>query len=147
MPHIEQLPLELYFLVFEYLAPLPPPGAKIREHPFLALSQTSRTFRNALLPYLRLQILNCNACSMPRKHQQALADTKRALSHLTPRLLKIWLSATLKHCFACGKTSSRRAIMDSTLVCCVKCDKTIWPQKITMTEAIKKYTIKKEDLF
>jgi len=32
-------------------------------------------------------------------------------------------------------------------VCCVKCDKIIWQQKITMTEAIKKYSIKKEDLF
>ena len=32
-------------------------------------------------------------------------------------------------------------------MCCVKCDRTVWPQKITMTEAIKKYNIKKEDLF
>jgi len=84
---------------------------------------------------------------MLRKYQQALADTKRSLSHLAPRLLKIWLNATMRHCFACGKASNRRAIMDCTLVCCMKCDKTVWPQKITMTEAIKKYNIKKEDLF
>ncbi|KAF8434461.1 hypothetical protein BGX38DRAFT_1145888 [Terfezia claveryi] len=147
MSQIEQLPLELYFLIFEYLAPLSPPGVKIGGHPFLALSQTSQTFRNALLPYLRLQILNCNASSVSRKHQQALADPKRDLSLLTPKLLKIWLNASMKHCFACGKASGRRAIMDSTLVCCVKCDRIIWPQKITMTEAIKKYSIKKEDLF
>ena len=63
------------------------------------------------------------------------------------KLLQYWLKAAWVHCFFCGRASSRRAIMDNTMVCCARCDRTCGGTKITMSEAQTKYSLKKSELF
>lgn len=146
MSNIEDLPLEILFIVFEYLAPMPPPGVGIATHPFLVISRTCHALRSSLEPFLRIQILNSNAKQL-EAHIDALANGNDNITLPRHKFLKAWLSATMKHCFACGKASSRRAIMDLSLVCCARCDRIVWASKITMSEAMKKYSLRKDELF
>ena len=153
--NLQNLPLEVLFTIFEFLSPLPRatvsrslnvPRETPEFHPFLALSIVSRTLRLALISFLRGLILHNHIIPFKRL-RTVLADNTRDISQYAPVILREWLRATTRNCFACGKHAHRRAIMDSTMVCCTRCDQVHWPNKITMTDAIKKYDLKKLELF
>ncbi|KAK3081460.1 hypothetical protein LTS18_006509 [Coniosporium uncinatum] len=58
-----------------------------------------------------------------------------------------WLHFASRFCAFCGKASSRRAVFNSLLLCCKKCDKEAWPEKITKTEAKTKHHLNDSHLF
>ncbi|KAF2152317.1 hypothetical protein K461DRAFT_321339 [Myriangium duriaei CBS 260.36] len=51
------------------------------------------------------------------------------------------------YCVWCQKTTQRRAILFNGMACCARCDKEWWPDKITLTEAKKRYKLKDQHLF
>lgn len=73
-------------------------------------------------------------------------DYKTLSAAAKQRPLKEFLQWTSKHCVFCGKKSLRSAILMNGLRCCGLCDREQWADKITKTEAIKKYKLKDHQL-
>jgi hypothetical protein len=73
-------------------------------------------------------------------------DYKTAQAAARQRPLRELLQWSSKNCVFCGKKSSRSAILMNGLRCCRTCDREQWSEKITKTEAIKKYNLKEHQL-
>ncbi|GAB7326191.1 hypothetical protein MBLNU13_g10188t1 [Cladosporium sp. NU13] len=73
-------------------------------------------------------------------------DYKTPQAAARQRPLRELLQWSSKNCAFCGKKSSRSAILMNGLRCCRTCDREQWPEKITKTEAIKKYNLKEHQL-
>jgi hypothetical protein len=73
-------------------------------------------------------------------------DYKTAQAAARQRPLRELLQWSSKCCVFCGKKSARSAILMNGLRCCRTCDREQWPEKITKTEAIKKYKLKEHQL-
>lgn len=73
-------------------------------------------------------------------------DYKTPQAAARQRPLRELLQWSSKNCAFCGKKSSRSAILMNGLRCCRTCDREQWPDKITKTEAIKKYNLKEHQL-
>lgn len=58
--------------------------------------------------------------------------------------LLTWSSS---HCVFCGKKTSHRAIFANALGCCTTCDRAVWPNKVSQTNAKTQYALKESDLF
>lgn len=73
-------------------------------------------------------------------------DYKTALAASRQRPLRELLQWSSKTCVFCGKKSTRSAILMNGLRCCRTCDREQWPEKITKTDALKKYSLKEHQL-
>lgn len=73
-------------------------------------------------------------------------DYKTAQAASRQRPLRELLQWSGKNCVFCGKKSKNSAILMNGLRCCRACDREQWPEKITKTEAIKKYNLKEHQL-
>ncbi|KAF8459807.1 hypothetical protein BDZ91DRAFT_741214 [Kalaharituber pfeilii] len=156
MATLESLPPEIIFSIYFYLSPLPPADEPPSTHPFFALSCTSKHLRSHLESYLTHAIVTSNASSLAMLKEilttPPTQPTKKLKSGsskrpLTTNLLLSYLKCISSTCFSCGCNSTRRAIMEPSLVCCAGCDHKCWPTKVTMSTAQTKYRLKKEDLF
>ncbi|KAF8462427.1 hypothetical protein BDZ91DRAFT_337221 [Kalaharituber pfeilii] len=153
MATLESLPPEIIFSIYAYLSPLPAPAVPLSTHPFVAISCTSKFLRSHLASYLTHAIITSNVSSLAKLKETLTAPpsakkSKSASSKRRPtNLLRSYLKSISSICFFCSRKSTRRAIMESSLVCCANCDRKCWPPKITMSEAQKKYRLKREDLF
>jgi hypothetical protein len=51
------------------------------------------------------------------------------------------------HCAFCGGSTWRHDTFVNSLCCCLNCDRTVWPNKVTKTAAKREYGLKDTDLF
>ena len=68
--------------------------------------------------------------------------TAKAASKQNP--LNKFLHWSKRNCIFCGKATVRTAILMNGLKCCQKCDRKEWPNKVSKTEAKKKYLLSEE---
>lgn len=73
-------------------------------------------------------------------------DFKTAKAAAKQNPLKELLQWTSKSCVFCGKKSARSAILMNGLRCCRDCDREQWPDKITKTEALKKFALREHQI-
>lgn len=73
-------------------------------------------------------------------------DYKTARAASRQRPLCEFLRWSRKNCVFCGKKSTRSAILMNGLRCCRACDREQWPEKITKTDAIKRFNLREHQL-
>ena len=133
---LETLPLELLYAVFQYLYSLDAP-----KHPLIALSSVSRSLRDAVESY-SIHALRQHHARFPRSAPRPPFNTG---AH--PRTYRrTYLFHTLARCVFCNWTTQCVAKVFNDLRCCRKCDKVQWPDKITLTQARKKYGLSRDVL-
>jgi hypothetical protein len=145
--HFTPLPPEVTQLIASYLyashipdkAYYPNPSAATISSDLLNLASTSKTLH---------QQTNNWAHHFLHQHRAVTKykDYKTAQAAARQRPLRELLQWSSKNCVFCGKKSSRSAILMNGLRCCRTCDREQWSEKITKTEAIKKYNLKEHQL-
>lgn len=142
--HLTTLPSELLHQICSHLLPAHKPDLAFEDIPSPP-SAADHPIRQLSLTCRHLQAeTNSWALHFLKQHTsvtkyKALQSSK--LQHqrnFLQELLK-WMA---KHCIFCGKNSVRRAILVNGFVCCMKCDKEQWPNKITRTEARAQFYLK-----
>ncbi|KAJ4986917.1 hypothetical protein SVAN01_07595 [Stagonosporopsis vannaccii] len=129
MSTLASLPLEILFRVFDFISsPYAPSSSPY--HPLNSLAATSKYFDSASEEYARA-LLKQHANFAPKKRSKAYTSRKK------------WLAETCQLCF---RKSKRRSTLWGNLTCCLACDKGHFA-KVTMTNAIKQYSLSKLDLF
>ncbi|KAL1587384.1 hypothetical protein WHR41_03935 [Cladosporium halotolerans] len=73
-------------------------------------------------------------------------DFKTAKAAAKQIPLKELLQWSSRNCVFCGKKSARSAILMNDLRCCRDCDREQWPNKITKTEALKKFDLREHQI-
>lgn len=125
-------------------------------HPFYALAASCQELEHAVESFCRrvlrqhssitkIKLLDADQQSDDGAVKQKKGKSKKKDRKIVHRVL--WVKWANKHCAFCGKRSIRRAIFNTLLRCCKKCDDEQWPEKTTMSKALKKYHLTKLDLF
>ncbi|KAI5808414.1 hypothetical protein BZA77DRAFT_18361 [Pyronema omphalodes] len=139
MTGILDLPLETLNHIFDYLVSAADPKKerdwrydKVRQ-PLNRLAFVSRCFRDLVESY----------CAHRLAQLEARAKTSLPLSHCRkPRTYrKHFLRRVIYHCEFCQVKTGCRAIVFNNLVCCRSCDRSIWPEKMTLTAAKSTYDL------
>ncbi|KAM0717456.1 hypothetical protein Q7P37_007308 [Cladosporium fusiforme] len=147
--HLTTLPPEILQQIASYLYATHNPCPAFGGHIWLA----PREPKPALLCLASAsKVLHAQANNWAHHHLHAhraitkYKDYKTAAAAARQRPLLKLLQWSASHCVFCGKKSTRHAILMSGLVCCAACDRAAWPEKITKTEAKKKYRVTEEQL-
>ena len=128
-------------------------------HPFYALAGSCRVLRLAVESYcqrllrthrdiMKIKLPDIDRLpdaeptpTTPERKRKAKAKSREVIYRV------LWVKWARSHCAFCGKRSVRRAIFNTLIRCCAKCDAAFWPPKITMSEALKSFNLTKLDLF
>jgi hypothetical protein len=160
----EILPLDIHYIILSYLVnkekPSPTTTAvtttttttteeaeKEWKYPFLTLALVSKNTYSIIEAYTQHLLLShhnrfpTNKLSSPPNLRACLKNRQNALSF---RGVYIHLSG--QHCRFCDKRTKCVGIVYSEIVCCRKCDRTVWPAKVTLTQASRTYGLSKEAL-
>ena len=152
--HLTSLPSELQHMIIGYLFATHEPDKAfdsdiydIRKsigasHPLDFLAATCRSLRGEIMQW---------SLHFHTQHQDLTKYTPLKTAKLQARrnLLRGrggLLTWSEKNCVFCGKTSTRSAILMNGFRCCNVCDKQQWPDKITKSDAKKKYDLKDNHL-
>ncbi|KAF4549138.1 Hypothetical protein D9617_23g005530 [Elsinoe fawcettii] len=108
--------------------------------PLLNLTLTSRALQSAINAFSHLLLLKWSHIKNYRPLKTASLEAKRNSFATLLKLIRT-------HCVFCGKKSSRRATLMNGLGCCAACDKKEWPDKITRSDAKKKFGLGDKHLF
>ena len=115
------------------------PSAATFSVDLLNLASTSKTFHQHTNSWAHHFLHQYRAITKYKDYKTAQAASRQ-------RWLRELLQWSSKNCVFCGKKSSRSAILMNGLRCCRTCDREQWPEKITKTEALKKYNLKEHQL-
>lgn len=145
--HFTPLPPEVTQQIASYLfathlpdkAYTPNPSAATISTDLLSLASTSKTLHQHTNNWAHHFLHQYRAVTKYKDYKTAQAAARQ-------RPLRELLQWSSKNCAFCGKKSSRSAILMNGLRCCRTCDREQWPEKITKTEAIKKYNLKEHQL-
>lgn len=145
--HFSSLPPEVTQQIASYLyashipdkAYLPNPSAITISTDLLNLASTSKTLHQQTNNWAHHFLHQYRAVTKYKDYKTAQAAARQ-------RPLRELVQWSSKNCAFCGKKSSRSAILMNGLRCCRTCDREQWPEKITKTEAIKKYNLKEHQL-
>jgi hypothetical protein len=143
METLETLPMEVQHMIFSYLIrPLsfyPGDGMPrtfslhssllrktrtkdaLKKHPYLNLAASSRQMRDTVEAFCRSLLVQHNGTIY-----KGVLQSKK----LKKPYRAIWLQKCYKHCFFCGKSSSRRAVFNLLMWCCLKCDNVHYGKRI-----------------
>lgn len=140
---LETLPPELLYNVLSFLSydlPTELPLYWEEDHPLSAVAALSPFLRDHIEEHTRNLLFTHTTAVNARKNAASTALDADASAKPSSKLptcprtghtwRKKWLSALKKECWFCRKKSSRRAILDKTMVCCDKCDGRRFPKKI-----------------
>lgn len=149
--HLTALPTELQHIIIGFLYPTHqqekafhestknPPDCEVREkaacHPLDFLAATCTTLRNEIMVWSRIMLVKHSDIT----NYKPLKTTKLQSQRNFLRGRGGLLTWTEKHCVFCGKKSARSAVLMNGLHCCAPCDRDQWPDKITKTEAKRRY--------
>jgi len=145
--HLSSLPPEVTQQIASYLyathlpdkAYTPNPSAATISTDLLSLASASKTLHQHTNNWAHHFLHQYRAVTKYKDYKTAQAAARQ-------RPLRELLQWSSKNCVFCGKKSARSAILMNGLRCCRTCDREQWPEKITKTEAIKKYKLKEHQL-
>ncbi|KAF1989325.1 hypothetical protein K402DRAFT_418608 [Aulographum hederae CBS 113979] len=165
-PTLQTLPPELFHLILSYLpgilASVPNTtgldqrslrhipdllyNIRIHRHLYLALACTSAELRDSVEDYCKHLIKTYSASSATvkdvfDKRVNVLAGDEKKVQ------LRRYIKFAANYCAFCGKKCGRRAIFNNLMMCCVKCDRTVWAARMTKTDALRKYKLSAKHLF
>lgn len=115
------------------------PGLDTQNHPFLNLAATNQRLRNVVESYAHYLLIQYSSIT---KFRDPAKPPKKPTVYR-----QLWIHFVRNKCVFCGKASQRCAIFQSLAHCCRACDAAQFPEKIPMTQALKRYRLKKNDLF
>jgi hypothetical protein len=143
METLETLPMELQHMIFSYLIrPLssyPGDGMPrtryehssllrstrdkdaLKMHPYLNLAASSRQLRDTVEAF-------CH--SLLVQHHSSTDKSVSQRKKVKKPYRAIWLQKCYKHCLFCGKSSTRRAVFNMLMWCCLKCDNLHYGKRI-----------------
>ena len=132
MATLDNLPLDLHFQILSFL--LRPTALTPTDHPFLALSATSRSLHSAVTAYTTHTLHALASRPLPPPSTTSKTPLKTLLTFLT------------KNCAFCHNPTVSHARLHPTLPCCRTCDLIHYPNKITLSNAMKTYNLTKPAL-
>lgn len=147
--HFTSLPTELKHSIMDYIyASHSPDKAKFEVYEryhvpspdLLSLARASKSMYAEVSSWAHSFLLKHADITKYRESK----TLKAAASHQPLNKFVVW---SKRKCAFCGKATVRSAILMNGLKCCQKCDRKEWPNKITKTEAKKRYRLSEELLF
>lgn len=145
--HITALPAEILQTVTSYLY-----ATHFPEQASLPIETHPNPFADLIALHRSCKILSQQTSSWAHHflhHHRTITryrDYKTPTAAAKQRPLTELLQWTSKRCVFCGAKSDRTAILMNGLHCCQKCDRREWPDKVTKTEAKKKFKLKDRQL-
>lgn len=148
--HLTSLPPELQHIIFDFLFAQHEPDIAFSDyaaslsphqpasHPLDFLAATCKPLRGQMMDWARHFLTRHQDITKHKPLKTAKLQSQRNFLRGRSGLLT-WAE---KSCVFCGKKSTRSAILMNGLRCCGACDKQQWPDKITKTEAKRKYDLK-----